>query len=108
MPLARFPFTPERLRIEVLAALVVGRAMISAATGSTALALARSPRPTGDPPHVLIDFSHAHLWDASAIAALDTIETPYRKHGVEVAISGLNEPSGELHGRLSGQLAPAH
>lgn len=61
-----------------------------------------------DPPHVLIDFSRAHLWDASAIAALDTIEAQYRKHGVEVAISGLNEPSGELHGRLSGQLTPAH
>jgi sulfate permease, SulP family len=63
---------------------------------------------TEDPPRVLIDFSRAHLWDASAIAALDTIEAQYRKHGIEIAISGLNEPSGELPERLSGQLTPAH
>jgi SulP family sulfate permease len=61
-----------------------------------------------DPPHVIVDFSRAHLWDASAIAALDEIEGHYRRFGVELSIRGLNEPSEELHGRLSGQLASAH
>ncbi len=58
----------------------------------------------GDPPRVIIDLSRAHVWDASAVAALDAIETKYAAHGVEVEITGLNHRSRELHGSLSGQL----
>jgi SulP family sulfate permease len=61
-----------------------------------------------DPERVLIDFSHAHVWDASAVAALDAIEQHYSRHGATVEITGLNEPSAELHGTLSGQMAAAH
>jgi sulfate permease, SulP family len=61
-----------------------------------------------DPPRVLVDFSRAHLWDASAIAAVDAIEHQYARHGAEVTITGLNEHSEALHGRLSGQMAGAH
>ncbi|MGD9735826.1 MAG: SulP family inorganic anion transporter [Solirubrobacterales bacterium] len=61
-----------------------------------------------DPPQVIIDFSRAHLWDASAIAAIDAIESHYRRYEVEVEITGLNEHSESLHERLSGQLAPTH
>jgi sulfate permease, SulP family len=61
-----------------------------------------------DPPRVIVDFSRAHLWDASAIAAVDAIEHGYARHGVEVTIAGLNEHSEALHGRLSGQMASAH
>ncbi len=61
-----------------------------------------------DPPRVIIDLSRAHLWDASAVAALDAIETHYARHGVEVQITGLDRRSEELHANLSGQLAAAH
>jgi sulfate permease, SulP family len=61
-----------------------------------------------DPPHVSIDLSRAHIWDAAAVAALDAVETRYRAHGVEVEITGLNARSDELHRTLSGQLAGAH
>ena len=61
-----------------------------------------------DPERVLIDFSHAHVWDASAVAALDAIEQHYARHGCTVEITGLNDPSAELHGTLSGQMAAAH
>jgi sulfate permease, SulP family len=57
---------------------------------------------------VIIDFSRAHLWDASAIAAVDAIEGRYRRHSVEVSITGLNERSGALHQRLSGRMAATH
>ena len=57
---------------------------------------------------MIIDFSRAHLWDASAIAAVDAIEGHYRRHDIEVSITGLNERSGALHQRLSGQAAAAH
>jgi len=61
-----------------------------------------------DPPRVIIDLSRAHVWDASAVAALDAVETHYRAHGVEVEITGLNRRSEHLHSALSGQLAAAH
>ncbi len=61
----------------------------------------------GDPPTVLIDLTRAHVWDASAVAALDAIETHYARHGVEVRITGLNGRSEELHSTLSKQPALA-
>jgi SulP family sulfate permease len=59
----------------------------------------------GDPSNVIIDLSRAHVWDASAVAALDAIETHYARHGVEVEITGLNRLSEELRDTLSGQMA---
>ncbi len=61
-----------------------------------------------DPQRVLIDFSGAHVWDASAVAALDAIQQHYSRYGTTIEISGLNEPSAELHQTLSGQMAAAH
>jgi sulfate permease, SulP family len=60
-----------------------------------------------DPPRVLIDLSHAHVWDASAVAALDAVEHHYARRGATVEITGLNPPSAELHQTLSGQTAGA-
>ncbi len=62
----------------------------------------------GDPPRDIVDLSRAHVWDASAVAALDAIETHYARHGVQVEITGLNARSEALHRTLSGQLAGAH
>jgi SulP family sulfate permease len=59
----------------------------------------------GDPGKVVIDLSAAHIWDASSVAALDAIETRYRQRGKTVEITGLNDPSADLHGRLTGELA---
>jgi SulP family sulfate permease len=61
-----------------------------------------------DPAEVIIDLSAAHVWDSSAVAALDALENRYAKHGTHVQITGLNPPSHELHSTLSGQLAGAH
>ncbi len=61
-----------------------------------------------DPPNVIIDMSRAHIWDASAVAALDAIERHYARHDVTVEITGLNNTSHDLHSTLSGQLAAAH
>jgi SulP family sulfate permease len=61
-----------------------------------------------DPDKVVIDLSAAHIWDASSVAALDAIETKYAQRGKTVEITGLNEPSAHLHGKLSGELAAGH
>ena len=60
-----------------------------------------------DPSNVITDLSRAHVWDASAVAALDAIERHDAKHGTAVEITGLNRESEHLHATLSGQLAGA-
>ncbi|MER7490660.1 SulP family inorganic anion transporter [Streptomyces sp. NPDC126497] len=62
----------------------------------------------GDPSKVVIDLSSAHIWDASSVAALDAIETKYAQRGKAVEITGLNDPSARLHGKLSGELTVGH
>ncbi|MFG2946039.1 SulP family inorganic anion transporter [Streptomyces adustus] len=61
-----------------------------------------------DPDQVVIDLSAAHIWDASSVAALDTVEAKYAQRGKTVEITGLNIPSADLHGRLSGELTAGH
>jgi SulP family sulfate permease len=57
-----------------------------------------------DPASVTIDLTHAQIWDASSVAALDSIETRYRERGAKVAITGLDPRSTAFRGRLTGQL----
>lgn len=57
-----------------------------------------------DPDKIVIDLSAAHIWDASSVAALDTIETKYAQRGKTVEIISLNEPSARIHKTLSGEL----
>ncbi|MEH3052549.1 MAG: SulP family inorganic anion transporter [Patulibacter minatonensis] len=61
-----------------------------------------------DPRRVVIDLGGAHVWDASAVAALDAITHKYERQGKQVEIIGLNAGSQALHGALSGQFAAAH
>ncbi|MGI6878748.1 SulP family inorganic anion transporter [Microbacterium sp. gxy059] len=57
-----------------------------------------------DPARVVIDMSQSHVWDASTVAALDAIEHKYRQRGARVEIVGMNDASGDFHGRLTGNL----
>jgi SulP family sulfate permease len=56
-----------------------------------------------DPADVTVDLSQAQIWDASSVAALDSIETKYRDRGTTIAIEGLDERSTGFHQRLTGQ-----
>ncbi len=62
----------------------------------------------GDPDDVVVDLVGAHVWDASSVAALDAVATKYARRGKTVTITGLNEASARMHGRLAGQLAGSH
>jgi SulP family sulfate permease len=53
---------------------------------------------------VLVDLSRASVWDASSVAALDSVETKFAAHGLAVEFVGLDERSGSFHGRLTGKL----
>ncbi|MGW2844826.1 SulP family inorganic anion transporter [Streptomyces sp. NPDC001274] len=62
----------------------------------------------GDPDKVVIDLSAAHVWDASSVATLDAIGTKYAQRGKTVEITGPNDPSADLHARLTGGLTGGH
>jgi SulP family sulfate permease len=56
-----------------------------------------------DPAQVTIDLGQAQIWDASSVAALDSIETKYAAHHATVTITGLDERSTGFHQRLTGR-----
>ncbi|WP_101846893.1 SulP family inorganic anion transporter [Halobacillus sp. Marseille-P3879] len=51
---------------------------------------------------VEIDLTQSHLWDDSAIGALDSVETKFEQRGIEVQFKGLNGESSRLLNRLGG------
>ena len=50
---------------------------------------------------VIIDATHAHFWDTSAIAALDKVVLKLRRDGADVKVVGLNEASATIVDRLA-------
>ena len=59
---------------------------------------------TDDPENIVIDFSEAHIWDPSSVAALDSILDKYHRLGKSVEVKGMNDYSLGLYGRLAGRL----
>lgn len=53
------------------------------------------------PAKVRIDVTHAHLWDLTAVGALDKIVLKFRRAGVEVEVVGMNEASATIVDRLA-------
>jgi SulP family sulfate permease len=56
---------------------------------------------------VIIDVSHAHFWDLTAVSCLDKVVLKFRREGTEVEILGLNEASATLVDRLGTHDKPA-
>jgi len=50
---------------------------------------------------VLIDLTHAHIWDQAAVAAIDKVVIKFRRNGAEVELLGLNEASATLLDKLA-------
>jgi sulfate permease, SulP family len=50
---------------------------------------------------VVIDVSHAHLWDLTAVGALDKVVLKFRREGTEVEILGMNEASATIVNKLA-------
>lgn len=49
---------------------------------------------------VTIDFTAAHFWDITAVAALDKAVIKFRREGAEVVVIGLNEASATIVDRF--------
>ena len=39
---------------------------------------------------VMIDFSKAHVWDDSAVGAIDKVVLKYKENNIDVSLKGLN------------------
>jgi sulfate permease, SulP family len=50
---------------------------------------------------VIIDVSHAHFWDLTAVGALDKVVLKLRRDGTEVEVIGLNKASATIVDRLA-------
>jgi SulP family sulfate permease len=50
---------------------------------------------------VVIDVAEAHLWDITAVGAVDKVVLKYRRHGVAVEVIGLNEASAHMLDRFA-------
>ncbi|MBU8541639.1 SulP family inorganic anion transporter [Falsiroseomonas tokyonensis] len=50
---------------------------------------------------VVIDVSDAHIWDLTAVAALDRVVLKFRREGTEVEILGMNKASATLVDKLA-------
>lgn len=57
-----------------------------------------------DPAQVVINMADSHVWDASTVAALDSVTAKYESYGKQVVVQGLNEASAAMRQRLSGNL----
>ncbi len=57
---------------------------------------------------VEIDLSNAHIWDSSAVVALDAVVKKFEERGISAELVGLNDSSQRLHVRTSGRLSAAH
>ncbi|MBA4001479.1 MAG: sodium-independent anion transporter [Brevundimonas sp.] len=61
----------------------------------------------GQPERVIIDLSDAHLWDITAVAAVDKVVFRYRRRGVKVEVYGMNAAAQTLVAR-TGKHDKAH
>lgn len=50
---------------------------------------------------ITIDFRDAHIWDASAVSAIDAVVLKLRARGIDVQLEGLNEASASIIDRLA-------
>jgi SulP family sulfate permease len=63
---------------------------------------------------VRIDVSRAHLWDITAVSALDKVVLKFRREGTQVEVTGLNAASARmvdrfaLHDKDAAGLVPGH
>ncbi|NMA98093.1 MAG: SulP family inorganic anion transporter [Phyllobacteriaceae bacterium] len=63
---------------------------------------------------VIIDLTHAHIWDISGVAAIDKAIAKFRQSGAEVSLSGMNKASATIvddlgkHQHADSDLLSAH
>lgn len=62
---------------------------------------------TDDIDRAVVDLTDAHIWDTSAVAAIDAVVAKFANHDITAELHGLNPHSAELHG-TTGSLTSSH
>lgn len=63
---------------------------------------------------VVIDLTHAHIWDISSVASIDKAVLKFRRQGVDVSLAGLNAASATIvdnlgqHQRADAEIVMGH
>jgi SulP family sulfate permease len=57
---------------------------------------------------VEIDFSGAHIWDTSAVVAIDAVVAKFVQRGITAELVGLNRHAARLHSDTTDSLSPQH
>jgi SulP family sulfate permease len=57
---------------------------------------------------VEIDCSGAHIWDTSAIVALNAVVAKFAERGIEAHLVGMNRHAADLHERTSALVSNDH
>lgn len=61
-----------------------------------------------DPNEIVIDFTHSHVWDQSAVTAIAKVRNKYKQLHKEITIRGLNEESEKLVNRIGYSSPTSH
>lgn len=61
-----------------------------------------------DPEQVIIDFSHSHVWDQSAVGGIAKAMDKYGQQGRAVTLTGLNEESRQLVNKVGLTFSGSH
>lgn len=51
--------------------------------------------------NIIIDLTHAHIWDVSSVAMLDSVINKFQKNGKSIAVRGLNTASIQMMNQYS-------
>ena len=51
--------------------------------------------------NIIIDLTHAHIWDVSSVAMLDSVINKFQKNGKSIAVRGLNAASIQMMNQYS-------
>lgn len=100
----------SNIRADILAGTVVALALIPEAIAFSIIAVVIAFAEAFDlreaVGRVEIDVSRAHIWDLTAVAALERVMWKFRQQGIAVDIIGMNRASATLVDRL-GRAQPA-
>jgi SulP family sulfate permease len=64
--------------------------------------------PASDPQQIVIDFSHTHVWDQSAVTGIAKVMAKYKAVDKQVVLTGLNQESRRLIDKIGVGSAGAH
>jgi sulfate permease, SulP family len=61
-----------------------------------------------DPEHIILDFTHSHVWDQSGVTAIAKVKQKYEKINIAVSLVGLNQESHQIVEKVGLETTSGH